>query len=1054
MLVQDNRVSTSRRAPLERLRHDIEHAAEWLPSQGPINVFIHHNTLHPFEHLPFHQAVRAGARLYGCQPYLTKQHYRQNLERGRFTMDDVRAVLAEHLGATAEKRVADLSTRFELQMAMLEYPLRSGTDEELRWVVAVSEGLHRFRDDVPPAVRDRTIQETRHWIMRDIFPGQATAAAVPSVVDAEPSQNGRPTTETTNERDRHIQAALSDLMDEFGAASIESWSQAKWERFTLRALWRICRDGVHGVGSRSAPPPLPLRHRDLLLEATGEDTDQLVHPLLIRYCAAFLDQGIAHWPLPSREKGFFQAFIDLYILPGGPPDAWLRGLRRELKRIREQKLSPLESIRESLTLLGVEAEEEADFIAATMLALRGWFGMVWQMEQRGERAARPVPEGSLVEALAVRLILERLALGFAAAETIGYHGPLAGLRPALRQRIPKREPVSLDQRAFTVFELAQLLGWNLRQLNNLTKPQWTELVTEVESFDSLQRRQIHHEAFERRYRLQALDALYQMGPPPPPLTNRPRFQAAFCLDDREESFRRHLEELAPDAETLGVAGFYNVPMYYRGAGDAHFVPLCPVVVSPQHWTVEEVVLPLEEVERRRAKVRKLLGSIIHRLHLGSRTATGGALIAATVGSLASVPLVGRVLFPRLAARVRHMFSQFIQPPPITRLQLDRIEPAPSPVITQMGFTVAEMADMGERVLRDMGLISNFARIVMTIGHGSSSLNNPHKSAYDCGACGGGAGGPNGRAIAQILNDPRVRQVLANRGIAIPSDTVFVGGLHNTCDDSVTFYDLDRVPNSHREEFKEILSIFREVRARNAHERCRRFQSAPLSITPEAALRHVEERSEDLAQTRPELGHATNAFCHVGRRSRTRGLFMDRRAFLTSYDPEQDDENHSVLARVLAAVFPVCAGINLEYFFSYVDNARFGSGSKLPHNVASLLGVMDGHASDLRTGLPWQMVEIHEPLRLLIVVETTPEVMLKIMEQNEGIDRLCRNGWVQVATQSPDSDEIQLFNGERFEPYEPGNTPLPEVPASAQWYRGWRDHLGFARIKSPADSKRA
>ena len=35
-------------------------------------------------------------------------------------------------------------------------------------------------------------------------------------------------------------------------------------------------------------------------------------------------------------------------------------------------------------------------------------------------------------------------------------------------------------------------------------------------------------------------------------------------------------------------------------------------------------------------------------------------------------------------------------------------------------------------------------------------------------------------------------------------------------------------------------------------------------------------------------------------------------------------------------------------------------------IAGLLGVMDGAQSDLRTGLPWQMVEIHEPTRLAIV----------------------------------------------------------------------------------------
>ena len=56
---------------------------------------------------------------------------------------------------------------------------------------------------------------------------------------------------------------------------------------------------------------------------------------------------------------------------------------------------------------------------------------------------------------------------------------------------------------------------------------------------------------------------------------------------------------------------------------------------------------------------------------------------------------------------------------------------------------------------------------------------------------------------------------------------------------------------------------------------------------ESALRHVEERSEHLAEPRPEYGHCTNAVCVVGRRSLTRGLFLDRRAFLVSYDANRD-----------------------------------------------------------------------------------------------------------------------------------------------------------------------
>jgi uncharacterized protein YbcC (UPF0753/DUF2309 family) len=184
---------------------------------------------------------------------------------------------------------------------------------------------------------------------------------------------------------------------------------------------------------------------------------------------------------------------------------------------------------------------------------------------------------------------------------------------------------------------------------------------------------------------------------------------------------------------------------------------------------------------------------------------------------------------------------------------------------------------------------------------------------------------------------------------------------------------------------------------------------------------------------------------VGRRQRTRGLFLDRRAFLNSYDPTQDDADGTILARILAAAVPVCGGISLEYYFSFVDSPGYGCGTKLPHNITSLLGVMDGAASDLRTGLPWQMVEIHEPVRILFVVETTPEILLKVMGRNEVIGRMIRNEWVQLAVLDPHSDRLQGYHDGRFHEYRPRAGELPRVKSSVDWYRGWRDHLEFAQI---------
>jgi uncharacterized protein len=1047
------------------LKRIVRAAAELLPAQGPLSAFVFLNPLQALEDLPFDEGVLRGASLFGCKPYLAEDRYRVKMDHGRIGHQDLEAVLREDLGPRGEERIADLVTRRELRMAMLQYPLRFGPPEELRWFVAETDALARFREEMPGDVREMFLRETRYWVMRDLRSGGngngggasvSADSGLPSatITDtfllADGPGSGSPASESSAPvpgTRRGPRSLLRDVIIHFGEDTIDEWTEKTWEAVSLQALWRICRSGVRGAEFVPASPPPLVRHRDLLRDATHEDSDALLNPVLVRYSAAYCDQGFAAWTLPHREEGYLRAFCRLYGPAGGSsPESWMRGLAKLAGRALESGADAATVVAESLADLGIGTGEQEDFLTAELLAMRGWAGMIWQMENRGDRVPIPAPAGTLMEYLAVRLLLERVALRHLAAETLGYRGRLDELREALLAHRDKHYSTSVEQRALLVFQIAGVLGWTAPRLAELTRREWSDLVVEFEAFSGLERRRIFHRAFERQYRRQALDALSIHTARPPNPVLKPKFQASFCIDAREESFRRHLEEVDPDFETFAAPGFYCIPIYYRGVADAHFATLCPIVVRPKHWVVEEVSLTLEDEHRRRAETRRKLGTYTHGVHRGTRSLAGGFLTA-LFGVLASAPLIVRVLFPGLAARLRKRAQRLVEAPPVTRLRLERIAAEPSAEEDGIGFTLAEMSDFGERVLRDIGLIDNFARLVMFFGHGSSCLNNPHKSAYDCGACSGSAGSPNARALAAMLNHPSVRQTLSERGLKIPSTTIFLGGLHNTAEDTITFLDLDRVPTSHVKDVEEARRILEKACERNSHERCRRFYSAPLTLSPAAARRHAQERAEDLAQTRPEFGNASNAMVFVGRRSRVKGLYMDRRAFMHSYEPDQDDAEATILGRILGPVVVVCSGINLQYYFSYVDSPGWGAGTKLPHNVTSLLGVMDGHAGDLRMGLPWQGVEIHEPVRLLMVFETKPELIRKIMARDNSVDRIIRNGWAQLALLDPDSNRILEYRNDEFVPYEPATAELPRAKSSADWYRGWREHLGFAQIES-------
>ncbi|SNS72932.1 hypothetical protein SAMN05216276_1014160 [Streptosporangium subroseum] len=972
----------------------VARAARLLPEQPPLQAFVHHNTLHAFEHLPFDDAVVHAARLFGTEPFQSEAAFHSCVDSGRIQQEDLDAVIEPMAADDDVPLVPGGPTRRQFHAIRLRFLLEVPRGPALSLLLQETDQRVRFTARLSTRRRTELLRQARRdW----------TGPTAP-----EPAA-------------RALQEQLLGRL----------WSHL--EKMAPRVQ----------VVERSTP-----RRRDQILAVTGLDPDELVHPLLIRLSAAFLDQGIAYWPMPGRHRGFLGAFRRLYGRPGGPPDRFLRGLGAELRRQEAESWTAERTVVWALTELDLPERDWADTIQATLLSLRGWAGMMRQFEHRPDRSPVEAHPARLIDYLAVQLILDVYAARHAVAEHLGGHATFADLDRLSAHGEATAAPAEVSlELVYEAFVLAQVMPVDTAVLADAHHA--TAWLGAVRSCDAIERRRLLHLAYERRHRVGVLDALaahQRVATRPSP---RSRFQAVFCIDEREESLRRHLEEHFPQVETFGYAGFFGVAMTYRGLDEVRARPLCPVGVTSRHLVVEEAVGAANTVRSRRHTVaRRRRGAWSRLIAVGGRTVARGSAVTFGVGFTSFFSLIGRCLFPLRFHRCLRRLQHGADAGPVTRLAVERTSAEEHGDGLLRGYSVPEMVDLVSAALRTMGL--NPRSLVLIVGHGSSSLNNPHESAHDCGATGGGRGGPNARAFAVMANHAAVRAGLRDRGIDVPESAWFLGAYHNTCDDSMTYYDEDLIPERCRPTADRAKRAVAAACVLAAHERSRRFESAPADLPLSGALTHVETRTVDLGQPRPEYGHATNAACVVGRRSRTRGLFLDRRAFLVSYDPDGDPTGE-LLTNLLLAAGPVCAGINLEYYFSYVDPAGYGCGTKLPHNIVGLLGVMDGHASDLRTGLPWQMVEIHEPVRLLLIVEAEPERLAAILREHPALSRLVVNGWIQLVAWSPGSGAMHVFRHNAFQPHTPEITEFPVVGRSAQFYAGKRGHLGCAHVMTASEA---
>ncbi len=977
----------------------LEEVAHVLPAQAPMDSFVHHNTLHAYEHLSFHDAIDRAEAQQGAHGYLSESAYREAYHRGRITDEDLDRALHESAPLSDAPRHPRIHPGRAARV-MLLHEISMETPAGLHWRLSERAAATTFAPSVLEQVRHRIERVTGAWLQELLTRESATEVAT-RLVSAEGGERAV---------GHRLREQLGCALDR---ASMEQLLHEEPTAAAVLALWRACEELLEAPPSSQRKASQEQLPRQEWARVCHEDPNDKVHPLLIAAAGAFLDRGQAQWPMPDRERGFFQSFCLTMSAGRAPRPVWLRTLSPRLRRWLKDGTTPEEAIEALAQEQGVTEAQRSKFVEDTLWQLPGWGGMFHRLEKHPFTEEPFRPQVRLVDFLAVRALLDTLAL----ADLARRLGPMdtrtkdrrEGGLAAVARRLASIRPESSagpHELAWPVFQLAQHLGLSAPDLRE--DPRLVETLARwARGFDTRKRLRIWHEAYEGNYRDELVGKLRARHPT---RAQEPvSLQVLTCIDDRFESLRRHLEERIPGCETFGVAGFFNLAFFYQGLDELSFSAQCPVGVSPRH-RIREVPLGVDrEKATRRQRLRYRAGLWRAWVDRASRSLLLGPLVATLAGATVALPLLARVFAPARASRASAWLRARLLPAPRTRLSAEReaSEPgAPGQDELLDGFTIEEKVERVSTLLRAVGL-KTFAPLVLVLGHDATSVNNPLFAGYACGACGGRGGGPNARLFARMANRPEVRARLKARGLAVPDETVFLGAVYNTTIDQLTFFDEEDLPTATRLALAPLQPRLERACQANAQERCKRLASAPHGGDPLLAHRHVLDRSTDLSQARPELNHVTNATCVVGRRALTKDIFFDRRAFLVSYDPTDDDDG-AILERTLLAVVPVCCGINLEYFFSTTDPERFGAGTKLPHNVTGLLGTMNGASSDLRTGLPRQMTEIHEPVRLQMIIEAAPTRVLAVLERQPPLKALCDREWLALLSTSPEAGTLTRY----------------------------------------------
>lgn len=472
-------------------------------------------------------------------------------------------------------------------------------------------------------------------------------------------------------------------------------------------------------------------------------------------------------------------------------------------------------------------------------------------------------------------------------------------------------------------------------------------------------------------------------------------QLVFCIDVRSEPLRHAIEQCG-SYQTFGFAGFFGVPLKVASCHKHDEYSSCPVLLKPQHEA------RLQQSPNNNLSVMGAWGALARTarsVYQSLKYAFSTPFpLAEMLGVPALVSMVGRVVAPSLC------------PEMLERVALS--SGADFPEICTEAISLDDRVSLAESALRLMGLVDNFADVVVLCGHASRTTNNPFASSLDCGACGGRPGGPNASVLAGFLNQSEVRDALAERGVVIPSTCIFLSALHNTTTDSVNIHrPQGLLPRQHQivQELGHALDkVGNKLRHGKGLQRVVGKRSKPSALQACGSM--------DWSEVRPEWGLARNAGFIVGPRSLTKNIDLGGRCFLHSYEWSSDPESQH-LRTIMTAPMIVAHWINMQYLFSTMDNVAYGAGSKITLNVTGKFGVMQGNGSDLMTGLPLQSVFVsdqdayHEPLRLLVVIHAPRDRVATIIQEEDLVRNLVKNQWIHLVVIDPHEESHYSCDGD-------------------------------------------